>query len=77
MSMEPRVIVVGAGLAGLRCAAILHEAGVEVLVLEASNVVGGRVLQTDTFVPVGDRGDGCKACLCLYISALLSHTTYP
>ncbi|MGA4988162.1 NAD(P)/FAD-dependent oxidoreductase [Nonomuraea bangladeshensis] len=37
------VIVVGAGLAGLACAVHLHEAGVPVRVLEASDGVGGRV----------------------------------
>ncbi|QYC41461.1 hypothetical protein Nocox_19260 [Nonomuraea coxensis DSM 45129] len=37
------VIVVGAGLSGLACAVHLHEAGVPVRVLEASDGVGGRV----------------------------------
>ncbi|MEV4077979.1 NAD(P)/FAD-dependent oxidoreductase [Nonomuraea fuscirosea] len=37
------VIVVGAGMAGLACALRLHEAGVPVRVLEASDDVGGRV----------------------------------
>ncbi|MGI3779992.1 MAG: NAD(P)/FAD-dependent oxidoreductase [Janthinobacterium lividum] len=42
MSDAP-VIVVGAGLAGLACAQRLSRAGVEVVVLEASDAVGGRV----------------------------------
>ncbi|MCW2615073.1 MAG: hypothetical protein JWN08_2067 [Frankiales bacterium] len=37
------VVVVGAGLAGLACARHLTAAGVEVLVLEAEDAVGGRV----------------------------------
>ena len=38
-----RVIVVGAGVAGLVCARTLLRSGVDVLVLEASDGVGGRV----------------------------------
>ncbi|GAB3712274.1 FAD-dependent oxidoreductase [Mariniluteicoccus flavus] len=41
--MTADVIVVGAGLAGLRCAALLHEAGLDVRVLEAEETIGGRV----------------------------------
>jgi phytoene dehydrogenase-like protein len=37
------VVVVGAGLAGLRCARELGRAGLDVLVVEASDGVGGRV----------------------------------
>ncbi len=37
------IVVVGAGLAGLGCAVALHDAGREVVVLEASDGVGGRV----------------------------------
>lgn len=42
---EPAVCVVGAGLAGLRCAQILTQAGIEVTVSEARDRVGGRVSQ--------------------------------
>lgn len=41
------IVVVGAGLAGLSCAVTLHDSGREVVVLEASDGVGGRV-RTDT-----------------------------
>ncbi|GAA2732629.1 NAD(P)/FAD-dependent oxidoreductase [Pedococcus aerophilus] len=37
------VVVVGAGLAGLTCAVALEERGLDVLVLEAADEVGGRV----------------------------------
>ncbi|MCR6031607.1 FAD-dependent oxidoreductase [Nocardioides sp. zg-579] len=40
---EADVVVVGAGLAGLRCARALTDAGLDVVVLEASDRVGGRV----------------------------------
>jgi phytoene dehydrogenase-like protein len=37
------VIIVGAGLAGLCCARVLHQAGIPFSILEASDGVGGRV----------------------------------
>ncbi len=43
MSATDPVVVVGAGLAGLACAQRLVEAGVDVVVIEASDAVGGRV----------------------------------
>jgi len=54
--MSPPVVVVGAGLAGLSCAVTLHRAGVDTIVVEASDGVGGRVRtdQVDGFLL--DRG---------------------
>jgi phytoene dehydrogenase-like protein len=46
-SVRERVIIVGGGIAGLVCATELRERGREVLVLEASDAVGGRI-RTDT-----------------------------
>lgn len=41
--MRADVVVVGAGLAGLRCAQVLAGAGRDVVVLEAADRVGGRI----------------------------------
>jgi monoamine oxidase len=46
-----RVGVIGAGFAGLTAAWYLHELGVNVVVYEYSDHVGGRVLTDRTFVP--------------------------
>jgi phytoene dehydrogenase-like protein len=43
---NPRVVIVGAGLAGLACATDLAAAGADVRVLEAGDAVGGR-MRTD------------------------------
>ena len=45
--MTDPVVIIGAGLAGLTCANKLHDAGLEPLLLEAADQVGGRV-RTDT-----------------------------
>ncbi len=51
-----RVIVVGAGLAGLTCAKVLAERGVEVVVFEALDGVGGRVRTDERDGFLLDRG---------------------
>ena len=43
---EINVCIVGAGLAGLRCAEILIDAGVRVTMIEARERIGGRVSLT-------------------------------
>jgi len=48
---RPRVVVIGAGFAGLSCAYQLLRAGAEVHVIEARNRVGGRVFTLDSFAP--------------------------
>src|SRR5690348_16824770 len=47
LAAHAEVVVVGAGLAGLACAQRLVGRGVDVVVLEAAEAVGGRV-RTDT-----------------------------
>src|SRR4028118_296815 len=51
-----RVVIVGAGLAGLTCAKVLAECGVEVVVFEASDGVGGRVRTDERDGFLLDRG---------------------
>jgi phytoene dehydrogenase-like protein len=51
-----KVIIVGAGLAGLTCAKVLIERGVEVAVFEASDGVGGRVRTDERDGFLLDRG---------------------
>ena len=51
-----KVIIVGAGLAGLTCAKVLHERGAEVVVFEASDGVGGRVRTDERDGFLLDRG---------------------
>lgn len=50
------VVVVGAGIAGLACAADLQAAGLQVKVLEASDGVGGRMRSDRVDGFVIDRG---------------------
>ena len=54
--MRSDVVVVGAGLAGLRCAQVLQEAGRDVVVLEASDEVGGRIRTDRVDGYLADRG---------------------
>jgi monoamine oxidase len=47
---EPRIAIIGAGLAGLTCAYRLQQAGVPVTVFEASDRIGGRCWSDRTIV---------------------------
>ncbi len=51
-----KTIIVGAGLAGLTCAKVLRESGIEVAVFEASDGVGGRVRTDERDGFLLDRG---------------------
>jgi monoamine oxidase len=51
LGTRPRVVVIGAGFAGLACAFELAGAGADVSVIEARHRVGGRVISIDDFLP--------------------------
>lgn len=55
-SKAPRVAVVGAGIAGLRCADVLARSGIKVTLLEARDRIGGRVHQMDCGSHLVDMG---------------------
>jgi monoamine oxidase len=55
-SKIPHVAVVGAGIAGLRCADVLARSGVVVTLFEARDRVGGRVHQVDSAGHLVDMG---------------------
>jgi len=48
-NFEYRAIVIGAGAAGLQIANLLQDKGFEVVILEASDRIGGRIRSTRTF----------------------------
>lgn len=53
--VKPRVVIVGAGFAGLACAERLVGAGADVTVVEARNRIGGRVLTVDNVLAARQR----------------------
>jgi len=55
-----RIVVVGAGFAGLACAYELKSIGYDVTVIEARNRVGGRVLTFKDFIPGRDVEGGAE-----------------
>ena len=59
-SSAPRVVVIGAGFAGLAAAYELSRDGANVTVLEARNRVGGRVLSFQDLVPGGTMEGGAE-----------------
>src|SRR5450759_5082045 len=59
-SSGPRVVVIGAGFAGLAAAYELSRAGADVTVLEARNRVGGRVVSFHDLVPGGAMEGGAE-----------------
>ncbi|MCJ1455108.1 hypothetical protein MMC28_005462 [Mycoblastus sanguinarius] len=52
----PHICIVGAGIAGLRCAAVLSERGLRVTILEGRDRIGGRVHQSSQLGHLVDLG---------------------
>ena len=52
-----RVLVIGAGVAGMRAAIAMADLGVEVYLVERDHFVGGHVARLGAVYPDGDRGD--------------------
>ena len=79
----PPVVIVGAGLAGLNCARVLHRAGKRALVLEASDRLGGLVATDSIGGFRVDRGFQAfqtaypEAKAALYYPQLKLHPFYP
>lgn len=64
-SNHVHTLVVGGGMAGLTTASELQKAGVDVLVLEARDKIGGRIRSDEkTFSrPVNEGAEWCQACV--------------
>ena len=73
-AQQADVVVVGAGVAGLNAAAKLHQAGVPVLLVEASDGVGGRVSGTSCLLCHVACGNPTPhgQCMALYVCAPLA-----
>lgn len=56
MSIETQVLVIGAGISGLKAASDLCEQGIDTVVLEARNRIGGRI-HTERNTPTGNYYD--------------------
>ncbi|HEX7829925.1 MAG TPA: FAD-dependent oxidoreductase [Thermoanaerobaculia bacterium] len=48
---KPRVVILGAGTAGLTCAFRLQQSGIDAMLIEASTRVGGRMYSLQNFFP--------------------------
>jgi heterodisulfide reductase subunit A len=58
VEVEPRAVVIGGGVAGLKTALELAERGLKVTLLEKSPFLGGQVAQLDRLAPTGEPAAG-------------------
>lgn len=59
-----KVIVVGAGISGLRAASLLYQNGVDVVILEARDRIGGRIFTSRKDGYAKDIGTSPKTNCC-------------
>jgi len=59
VKVEPKVLVVGGGVAGIQAALNLASAGIKVIMVERRQSIGGRMAQLDKTFPTLD----CSACI--------------
>lgn len=76
MAVEKPVVIVGAGLAGLCAATLLRKHGVEVVLLEAKDRVGGRTL-TENGIDLGGAFVGEDKKRSLYLAKQLGVNVIP
>jgi len=70
VEVQPQALVIGGGVAGLKCALELAERGLHVVLVEKSPFLGGQVAQLDRLAPSGETASGIIGELA---NAVLSH----
>lgn len=74
-SGQPRIVIVGAGIAGMNCAITLTDAGIPCTVYEASPLrVGGRLMSSGGMRGFHGQGGGCDRCHSPYPPTPETHT---
>ncbi len=58
VEVQPQALVLGGGVAGLKCALELAQRGLQVVLVEKSPFLGGQVAQLDRLAPSGETASG-------------------
>ena len=70
VEVQPQALVIGGGVAGLKCALELAERGLRVVLVEKSPFMGGQVAQLDRLAPTGETA---AAIISELTGAVLAH----
>ena len=70
VQVQPQALVIGGGVAGLKCALELAERGLRVVLVEKSPFLGGQVAQLDRLAPTGETA---AAIISELTGAVLAH----